>query len=221
MRTFDMLAAAPCVARTLPQLFSAEVWGGATFDVALRFLHEDPWERLARLRVALPNICLQMLLRGQNAVGYTRYPPEVVRSFVAEAHATGIDIFRIFDANNNVDWMRPAIEVVRQAGALAEGAVCYTGDLSDPGEKLYTLDYYIRLAEELVEAGSHVLCIKDMAGLLKAPAARVLVGALRREFDLPVHLHTHDTAGGQLATYLAAVEAGWTPWTGPRLRSPA
>jgi pyruvate carboxylase len=208
MRTFDMLAAAPYVARALPQLFSAEVWGGATFDVALRFLHEDPWERLARLRDALPNICLQMLLRGQNAIGYTRYPPEVVHSFVAEARATGIDVFRIFDANNNVDWMRPAIEAALEAGAVAEGAVCYTGDLSDPGEKLYTLDYYLRLAQELVEAGSHVLCVKDMAGLLKAPAARVLVEALRREFDLPVHLHTHDTGGGQLATYLAAVEAG-------------
>jgi pyruvate carboxylase len=208
MRTFDMLAAAPHLARILPQLFSAEVWGGATFDVALRFLHEDPWERLARLRDALPNVCLQMLLRGQNAVGYTRYPPEVVRSFVAEAHATGIDIFRIFDANNNVAWMRPAIEAVLEAGAVAEGAVCYTGDLLDPGEELYTVDYYLGLAEELVEAGSHVLCIKDMAGLLKAPAARALVEALRREFDLPVHLHTHDTGGGQLATYLAAVEAG-------------
>jgi pyruvate carboxylase len=171
-------------------------------------LHEDPWERLARLRDALPNICLQMLLRGQNAIGYTHYPPEVVRSFVAEAHATGIDIFRIFDANNNADRMRPAIEAVLEAGAVAEGAVCYTGDLSDPGEKLYTLEYYLKRAEELVEAGSHVLCVKDMAGLLKAPAARVIVEALRREFELPVHLHTHDTGGGQLATYLAAVEAG-------------
>src|SRR5215212_1975317 len=208
MRTFDMLAAAPYVARTLPQLFSAEVWGGATFDVALRFLHEDPWARLARLRDALPNICLQMLLRGQNAIGYTHYPPEVVHSFVSEARATGIDIFRIFDANNNVDWMRPAVETVLEAGAVVEGSVCYTGDLSNPAEDLYTLDYYLRLAEELVEAGAHVLCVKDMAGLLKPPAARVLVEALRREFDLPVHLHTHDTGGGQLATYLAAVEAG-------------
>jgi pyruvate carboxylase len=208
MRTFDMLAVAPHVARILPQLFSAEVWGGATFDVALRFLHEDPWERLARLREALPNVCLQMLLRGQNALGYTRYPPDVVRAFVAEARATGIDIFRIFDANNDVEQLRPAIEAVLETSAVAEGALCYTGDLCDPREKLYTLSYYLRLAEQLVEAGSHVLCIKDMAGLLKAPAAWELVGALRREFDLPVHLHTHDTAGGQLATYLAAVEAG-------------
>ena len=208
MRTFDMLAAAPHVANGLPNLLSAEAWGGATFDVALRFLHEDPWERLARLSEALPNVCLQMLLRGQNAVGYTTYPSDVVRAFVAEAHRTGMDVFRIFDANNDVDRMRPAIDAVRETGALAEGAISYTGDLSDPREKLYTLDYYLRLAEGLVEAGSHVLCIKDMAGLLRAPAARRLVSALRGEFDLPVHLHTHDTAGGQLATYLAAVEAG-------------
>src|SRR5215218_1945639 len=208
MRTFDILAAAPHVAHTMPQLFSAEVWGGATFDVALRFLHEDPWERLARLRERLPNVCLQMLLRGQNAVGYTRYPPDVVRSFLDEARTTGVDIFRIFDANNDVDQMRRAIEATLEAGALAEGAFCYTGDLSDPNEDLYTLAYYLRLAEALVEAGSHVLCIKDMAGLVRAPAARKLISALKSEFDLPVHLHTHDTSGGQLATYLAAVEAG-------------
>ena len=208
MRTFDILAAAPHVAHTMPQLFSAEVWGGATFDVALRFLHEDPWERLARLRERLPNACLQMLLRGQNAVGYTRYPPDVVRSFVDEARATGVDIFRIFDANNDVDHIRPAIEATLESGAVAEGALCYTGDLSDPNEDLYTLDYYLRLAEELVDAGSHILCIKDMAGLLRAPAARKLISALKSEFDLPVHLHTHDTSGGQLATYLAAVETG-------------
>jgi pyruvate carboxylase len=208
LRTFDVLAAAPHVAHAMPELFSAEVWGGATFDVALRFLHEDPWERLARLRERLPNVCLQMLLRGQNVVGYTRYPQDVVRSFVEEARATGVDIFRIFDANNDVERMRPAIEATLEAGALAEGAFCYTGDLSDPKEGLYTLDYYLRLAEELVEAGSHVLCIKDMAGLVRAPAARTLIRDLKSEFDLPVHLHTHDTSGGQLATYLAAAEAG-------------
>ncbi|MDP9425902.1 MAG: pyruvate carboxylase [Actinomycetota bacterium] len=208
MRTFDMLAAAPHVANGLPNLLSAEAWGGATFDVALRFLYEDPWERLARLSEALPNVCLQMLLRGQNTVGYTTYPSDVVRAFVSEAHRTGMDVFRIFDANNDVARMRPAIEAVRETGALAEGAISYTGDLSDPREKLYTLDYYLRLAEGLAEAGSHVLCIKDMAGLLRAPSARKIVSALRSEFDLPVHLHTHDTSGGQLATYLAAVEAG-------------
>jgi pyruvate carboxylase len=208
MRTFDILAAAPHVSRMMPELFSAEVWGGATFDVALRFLHEDPWERLARIREALPNVCLQMLLRGQNVVGYTRYPKDVVRSFVEETHNAGLDIFRIFDANNDVSQMRPAIEAVLEAGGVAEGCLCYTADLSDPDEKLYTLDYYLRLAEELVEAGSHILCIKDMAGLVRAPAARRLVSALRSEFALPVHLHTHDTSGGQLATYLAAIEAG-------------
>jgi len=208
MRTFDMLAVAPHVARMLPQLFSAEVWGGATFDVALRFLREDPWERLGRLREALPNTCLQMLLRGQNAVGYTTYPDDVLKAFVAEVAETGLDIFRVFDANNDIRRMRPAIEAVLETDAIAEGAISYTGDLSNPNEELYTLDYYLRLAEELVEAGSHVLCIKDMAGLLRAPAAEKLVSSLRSEFDLPVHLHTHDTAGGQLATYLAALQAG-------------
>ena len=208
MRTFDMLAVAPHLARMLPQLFSAEVWGGATFDVALRFLREDPWERLGRLREALPNTCLQMLLRGQNAVGYTTYPDDVLKAFVAETAETGLDIFRVFDANNDIRRMRPAIEAVLETDAIAEGAISYTGDLSNPNEKLYTLDYYLRLAEELVEAGSHVLCIKDMAGLLRAPAAEKLISSLRSEFDLPVHLHTHDTAGGQLATYLAALQAG-------------
>ncbi|MBA2318199.1 MAG: pyruvate carboxylase [Euzebyales bacterium] len=208
VRTFDLVAVAPHVARLLPELLSMEVWGGATYDVALRFLHEDPWDRLARLRDALPRTCLQMLLRGQNAVGYTGYPPEMVRAFVAEAHATGIDIFRIFDAFNDVEQMRPAVEAAREVGAIAEGSLCYTGDLSDPGERVYTLEHYLGVAEGLVEAGAHILCIKDMAGLLRAPAARALVSALRERFDAPVHLHTHDTAGGQLATYLAALEAG-------------
>ncbi|WP_431995881.1 pyruvate carboxylase, partial [Streptomyces griseoflavus] len=209
VRTKDLLAVAPVVARTLPELLSLECWGGATYDVALRFLAEDPWERLAALREAVPNICLQMLLRGRNTVGYTPYPTEVTDAFVQEAAATGIDIFRIFDALNDVSQMRPAIEAVRETGtAVAEVALCYTSDLSDPSERLYTLDYYLRLAEQIVEAGAHVLAVKDMAGLLRAPAAATLVSALRREFDLPVHLHTHDTAGGQLATYLAAVQAG-------------
>ncbi|MFF3603813.1 pyruvate carboxylase [Streptomyces sp. NPDC002463] len=209
VRTKDLLAVAPAVAHTLPQLLSLECWGGATYDVALRFLAEDPWERLAALREAVPNICLQMLLRGRNTVGYTPYPTEVTDAFVQEAAATGIDIFRIFDALNDVDQMRPAIEAVRETGtAVAEVALCYTSDLSDPAEKLYTLDYYLRLAEKIVDAGAHVLAVKDMAGLLRAPAAARLVSALRREFELPVHLHTHDTAGGQLATYLAAIQAG-------------
>ncbi|MEU3424671.1 pyruvate carboxylase [Streptomyces gardneri] len=209
VRTKDLLAVAPTVAHSLPQLLSLECWGGATYDVALRFLAEDPWERLAALREAVPNICLQMLLRGRNTVGYTPYPTAVTDAFVQEAAATGIDIFRIFDALNDVDQMRPAIDAVRATGtAVAEVALCYTSDLSDPAEKLYTLDYYLRLAEKIVAAGAHVLAVKDMAGLLRAPAAAKLVSALRREFDLPVHLHTHDTAGGQLATYLAAIQAG-------------
>ncbi|WP_017573916.1 pyruvate carboxylase [Nocardiopsis halotolerans] len=209
VRTRDLLAAAPAVAHTLPELLSLECWGGATYDVALRFLAEDPWERLAALREAVPNICLQMLLRGRNTVGYTPYPTEVTDAFVREAAETGVDVFRIFDALNDVEQMRPAIEAVRETGtSVAEVALCYTSDLSDPGERVYTLDYYLKLAERIVEAGAHVLAVKDMAGLLRAPAAATLVSALRREFDLPVHIHTHDTTGGQLATYLAAAGAG-------------
>ncbi|MBX7430728.1 pyruvate carboxylase [Mycobacterium sp. Y57] len=209
IRTSSLLMAAPYIARLTPQLLSIECWGGATYDVALRFLKEDPWERLAALREAIPNICLQMLLRGRNTVGYTPYPVSVTNAFVDEATSTGIDIFRIFDALNNVESMRPAIDAVRNTGtAVAEVAMSYTGDLSDPGENLYTLDYYLKLAEQIVDAGAHVLAIKDMAGLLRAPAAATLVGALRSRFDLPVHVHTHDTPGGQLATYVAAWQAG-------------
>ncbi|WP_063055872.1 pyruvate carboxylase [Nocardia salmonicida] len=209
VRTNGLLGVAGHVARLTPELLSIEAWGGATYDVALRFLHEDPWERLAALREAVPNICLQMLLRGRNTVGYTPYPEQVTRAFVSEAATTGIDIFRIFDALNNVDQMRPAIDAVRETGtAVAEVALSYTGDLLDPNESLYTLDYYLKLAEQIVDAGAHVLAIKDMAGLLRAPAAAKLVTALRSNFDLPVHVHTHDTPGGQLATYLAAWQAG-------------
>ncbi|HEX6246904.1 MAG TPA: pyruvate carboxylase [Nocardioidaceae bacterium] len=209
VRTRDMVNVAGHVARMTPNLWSIEAWGGATYDVALRFLSEDPWERLADLRQAVPNICLQMLLRGRNTVGYTPYPTDVTRAFVQEAAATGIDVFRIFDALNDVDQMRPAIEAVRETGTtVAEVALCYTGDLSSPDETLYTLDYYLGLAERIVDAGAHVIAIKDMAGLLRAPAARTLVTALRDRFDLPVHLHTHDTPGGQLATLLAAIDAG-------------
>jgi pyruvate carboxylase len=209
VRTRDLALIGPAVARLTPELLSIEAWGGATYDVALRFLAEDPWERLAALREAIPTIALQMLLRGRNTVGYTPYPRAVTDAFVREAASTGIDIFRIFDALNDVSQMRPAIDAVRATGsAVAEVALCYTGDLSDPGEKLYTLDYYLRLADQIVSAGAHVLAIKDMAGLLRAPAARTLVTALRERFDLPLHLHTHDTAGGQLATYLIASAAG-------------
>ncbi len=209
VRTRDLLHVAPYIARLLPGLFSMESWGGATYDVTLRFLKEDPWERLASFAEAMPNIPQQMLLRGRNTVGYTPYPLAVTRAFVHEAARTGCDIFRIFDALNNIDQIRPAIEAVRETDhGVAEAALCYTGNLTSPGEKLYTLDYYLRFAEELVGAGAHILAIKDMAGLLRAPAAAKLVRALRERFDLPVHLHTHDTAGGQLATLLAAIDAG-------------
>jgi pyruvate carboxylase len=209
VRTRDLVTVAPYVARLTPQLLSVEAWGGATYDVALRFLGEDPWERLDALRTALPNIAIQMLLRGRNTVGYTPYPTAVTDAFVREAAASGVDIFRIFDALNDVSQMRPAIDAVLQTGtSVAEVALCYTGDLLDPAEDLYTLDYYLRLAEQIVEAGAHVLAIKDMAGLLRPGAVTRLVTALRERFDLPVHVHTHDTAGGQLATLLAASAAG-------------
>lgn len=209
VRGRDLVQIAPHVARLTPQLLSVEAWGGATYDVALRFLGEDPWERLAALREAMPNICIQMLLRGRNTVGYTPYPTEVTEAFVAEAAATGVDIFRIFDALNDVDQMKPAIDAVLKTGtAVAEVALCYTADLLDPEEKLYTLDYYLDLAQQIYDAGAHIIAIKDMAGLLRPAAAAKLVTALREKFDLPVHLHTHDTAGGQLATLMAAINVG-------------
>ena len=209
VRTRDLVAAMPAVAHTTPQLLSVEAWGGATYDVALRFLGEDPWERLAEMRQALPNVCIQMLLRGRNTVGYTPYPTAVTSAFVHEAATAGVDIFRIFDALNDVSNMRPAIDAVLETGTtLAEVGLCYSGNLSDPAEDLYTLDYYLRLAETMVDSGAHILAIKDMAGLLRPEAAATLVEALRSQFDLPVHLHTHDTAGGQLATLLAASRAG-------------
>jgi pyruvate carboxylase len=209
VRGRDLVQVAPHVARLTPQLLSVEAWGGATYDVALRFLGEDPWERLAALRAAMPNLCIQMLLRGRNTVGYTPYPTEVTEAFVKEAAATGIDIFRIFDALNDVEQMRPAIEaVLATETAIAEVAICYSGNLLDPAEDLYTLEYYLKLAEQIVAAGAHIIAIKDMAGLLRPAAAAKLVSALRERFDLPVHLHTHDTAGGQLATLMAAIEAG-------------
>ncbi len=209
IRSKDLVAVVPHVSRLTPQLLSIEAWGGATYDVALRFLGEDPWDRLAAIRQELPNIAIQMLLRGRNTVGYTPYPTEVTDAFVAEAANTGIDIFRIFDALNDVNQMTPAIKAVREnTAAIAEVGISYTADLLNPNEKLYTLDYYLKLAEKMVNAGAHVLAIKDMAGLLRPTAAKKLVAALRERFDLPVHLHTHDTAGGQMATLLAAVDAG-------------
>ncbi len=209
VRTRDLAAAGASVSRLTPGLLSIEAWGGATYDVALRFLGEDPWERLDELRREAPNICLQMLLRGRNTVGYTPYPEAVTTAFVQEAAASGIDIFRIFDALNDVTQMEPAIRAVRATGtAVAEVALCYTSDMLDPAEKLYTLEYYLDLAQRMVDAGAHILAIKDMAGLLRPAAAAKLVTALRERFDLPVHLHTHDTAGGQLATLISAVDAG-------------
>lgn len=209
VRGKDLVAVAPYVARMTPELLSVEAWGGATYDVALRFLGEDPWRRLEKLREALPNICIQMLLRGRNTVGYTPYPEQVTEAFIKEAAHTGIDIFRIFDALNDVNQMTPAIRAVREhTGSIAEVGMSFTGNLMDPNEQLYTFDYWMKLAEQIVNAGAHVIAIKDMAGLLRPSGASKLVSALRERFDLPVHLHTHDTAGGQLATLMAAIEAG-------------
>jgi pyruvate carboxylase len=208
VRSIDLMRGANALSHSMPELLSLECWGGATFDVALRFLSEDPWKRLESLRAAAPNLCLQMLIRGRNAVGYSPYPDVVARKFVAEAHRTGVDIFRVFDAFNDIEQMRPAIEAAIEVGAVAEGTICYSGDLSNPAEDLYTLDYYLGVAQKLVDAGAHILCVKDMAGLLRAPAASTLITALRENFDAPVHLHSHDTSGGQLATYLAALHAG-------------
>ena len=209
IRTNTLVAAAKHVGHLTPELTSVEAWGGATFDVGMRFLHESPWMRLDEIREAMPNVNIQMLLRGRNTVGYTPYPDSVTCAFVQEAAASGIDIFRIFDALNDVSQMRPAIDAVLETNTtVAEVAMAYSGNLLDPAEDLYTLDYYLNLAEEIVNAGAHVLAIKDMAGLLRPAAAAKLVTALRERFDLPVHVHTHDTAGGQLATYLAAAQAG-------------
>jgi len=208
MRTYDIAAVAQSYAAGLPQLLSLECWGGATFDVSMRFLTEDPWERLALVREKVPNILTQMLLRGANGVGYTNYPDNVVRHFVQQAADAGMDVFRIFDCLNWVENMRVAIDAVRDAGKLAEGAICYTGDILDPDRAKYSLTYYLALAREVENAGCHILGLKDMAGLLKPAAARVLVKALKDEVGLPIHLHTHDTSGISGATVLAAVEAG-------------
>jgi pyruvate carboxylase len=209
MRTIDMLAVAARYARQHPQTFSLEMWGGATFDVALRFLHEDPWARLTRLREAVPNILFQMLIRGANGVGYKAYPDNLTERFVAEAGAKGIDVFRIFDSLNWMKGMEACINFVRkQTTGLAEGSICYTGDILDPSRPKYNLQYYLTLAKQLEDAGAHILCIKDMAGLLKPYAAQELIPALRETVKLPIHLHTHDTSGLQAATYLKAVEAG-------------
>jgi pyruvate carboxylase len=203
-----MAAIAPYYAHMLPQLFSMECWGGATFDVAMRFLREDPWARLEQFRAAMPNLLLQMLLRSANAVGYTNYPDNVVRAFVKQAAASGIDVFRVFDSLNWVDNMRVAIDAVLETGKLCEAAICYSGNLSSPNETKYTLDYYLRMGRELKAAGTHIIGIKDMAGLCRPNAAYTLVKALKDELGIPVHFHTHDTSGIAAASVLAAVAAG-------------
>lgn len=208
MRTHDIVQVAEAYARGLPDLFSLECWGGATFDVAMRFLTEDPWERLALVREKAPNILLQMLLRGANGVGYANYPDNVVKFFVREAARGGVDVFRIFDALNWMENIRPAIDAVASEGKVAEAAVCYTGDILDPTRAKYSLKYYVDLAKEMERAGAHVLGVKDMAGLLKPPAAKVLFKALREEISIPIHFHTHDTSGISAASVLAAVDAG-------------
>ncbi len=208
VRTHDMLLVADAVARRTPQLFSLEMWGGATFDASMRFLREDPWERLRALREKVPNICFQMLFRGSNAVGYSNYPAAVVSGFVRHAAESGMDIFRVFDSLNDLSNMRAAMEAVRETKAVCEGTICYTGDILDPRRTKYSLRYYTKLARELEKMGAHFIAIKDMAGLCRPFAARALLKALRAETDLPLHFHTHDTSGVNAASVLAAIESG-------------
>eukprot|EP01127_Copromyxa_protea_P020576 TRINITY_DN6903_c0_g1_i1.p1 TRINITY_DN6903_c0_g1~~TRINITY_DN6903_c0_g1_i1.p1 ORF type:complete len:1423 (-),score=250.29 TRINITY_DN6903_c0_g1_i1:44-4171(-) len=211
MRTTDMLNIAVPTSHALANCFSIEMWGGATFDVALRFLHECPWTRLAKLRELVPNVPFQMLFRGANAVGYSAYSDNVVYKFCKQAKNTGIDIFRIFDSLNYLENMRLGIDAVGEAGGIIEATLCYTGDITNPNETKYPLEYYLLQARELVKLGIHVLCVKDMAGLMKPAAAKILISALRKEFpDLPIHVHTHDTAGTAVASAIACFEAGAT-----------
>ncbi|MCK6543262.1 pyruvate carboxylase [bacterium] len=209
MRTYDIMRIAESWAKHHSNMFSMEVWGGATFDVALRFLHEDPWDRLRQMRRAMPNTLLQMLIRGANAVGYTAYPDNLIERFIIEAAREGIDVFRIFDSLNWTEGMKLSIETVRdKTGALAEACICYSGDILDPKRNKYSLTYYVELAKELERMGAHILAIKDMAGLLKPYAADVLIRALKDNIGIPIHLHTHDTSSVQAATYVKAIEAG-------------
>lgn len=209
MRSRDILAVAEGYARNHPEFFSMEVWGGATFDVALRFLHEDPWARLQDIRKAMPNTLLQMLFRGYNAVGYSAYPRNIIHQFIEKSWENGVDIFRIFDSLNNIESMLPSIEhVVKHTGGIAQPSICYTGDVLRKEHNKYNLQYYIDMAKRLEDTGAHMLAIKDMAGLLKPNAASVLITALKENISMPIALHTHDTAGTQLATYLNAIEAG-------------
>jgi pyruvate carboxylase len=208
MRTADMLHIADAIAHRTPELFSLEMWGGATFDTAMRFLREDPWNRLRQLREAVPNICFQMLFRGSNAVGYSDYPDNVVKAFVKHAAESGMDIFRIFDSLNYLPNLKAAMEAVRDTHAVCEGTICYTGNILDAKRDKYPLKYYVKLAKELEKMGAHTLCIKDMAGLCRPYAAHKLVKTLRGEVGLPIHFHTHDTSGVNAASVLKASEAG-------------
>jgi pyruvate carboxylase len=209
MRSYDMLAVADAVARRTPNLFSLEMWGGATFDVAMRFLREDPWERLRHIREKVPNILLQMLFRGSNAVGYSNYPDNVVRGFVKHAAENGMDVFRIFDSLNYLPNLRVAMEAVREeTTSICEGTLCYTGDILDPTRDKYDLKYYVKLARELEQMGAHILAIKDMAGLCRPLAARRLVETLKQEVGIPIHFHTHDTSGLNASSIIEAALAG-------------
>ena len=208
LRGYDMLAVADAVARRTPNLFSMEMWGGATFDTSMRFLHEDPWQRLRALRARVPNICFQMLFRGSNAVGYSNYPDNAVSGFVKHAAASGMDIFRIFDSLNYLPNLTVAMDAVQETHAICEAAICYTGNILDPARDKYSLKYYVKLAKELEKMGAHILAIKDMAGLCKPAAASVLVKALKNEIGIPIHFHTHDTSGIAAASVLSAAEAG-------------
>lgn len=208
VRTFDMMKIADAYARLTPQFFSLEMWGGATFDTTMRFLKESPWQRLSDLRSKIPNMLFQMLLRASNAVGYTNYPDNVVRAFVKEAADAGIDIFRVFDALNWTENMRVAMDAVVESGMICEAAICYTGDILNPNRQKYSLKYYVDLAKELERMGAHILAIKDMAGLCKPAAAKKLVATLKQEIGIPIHFHTHDTAGIQAASILNAAEEG-------------
>lgn len=208
LRTYDMLRIAPAYSRMASQLFSLEMWGGATFDTSMRFLKESPWDRLTDLRAAVPNILFQMLLRASSAVGYANYPDNVVKLFVKESAAAGMDLFRIFDALNWIPNMRVAMDAVLESGAICEACICYTGDIQNPQRSKYSLSYYVDLAKQLEAAGAHILAIKDMAGLLKPTAARMLIRALRDAIEIPIHFHTHDTGGTQAASILAASEEG-------------
>ncbi|OYW13275.1 MAG: pyruvate carboxylase, partial [Planctomycetales bacterium 12-60-4] len=207
-RTHDLLQIANYYARSCHQLFSLEMWGGATFDTSMRFLRECPWDRLTQMRERVPNILFQMLLRASNAVGYTSYPDNVVREFVKESASAGMDVFRVFDSLNWVANMQVAMEAVLETDAICEAAICYSGDILNPNRPKYNLKYYVDLAKQLEKMGAHILAIKDMAGLCKPAAAALLVKTLKQEIGLPIHFHTHDTSGAGAATVLAACDAG-------------